>query len=349
MKANTKRKFEKGSAFITIFFFMTLVGLAASSMGIMLQGDMHLSRRVVDRLQAYEIARGAAERGLAYIVDNIENISTPCREMQEGTLGSGTYKVYIEKFGGGDFGLVAEATVGDVVQKVKVYGRYPDEKEAFMRGVFSNGDLIGHGNGTVENGTHSNQNSDFFGSINIEGNASSSGSTSMRGAANATGTVSSGAPRITFPELDWNHYYDIAAANGEVYVGDQTLKGTYNPSGGVMYVVGNVDTTSAIVNGMVICTGTFEDHGKTVIKAPQGEPAIAARNGHVDFHGKSAVEGLVYTGGGDVYMHGNTQITGSVIVWGTYDSYGNWGQLDYMETDPELTSSSTIKVLVWEL
>ena len=75
--------------------------------------------------------------------------------MQEGVLGNGTYKVYIEKFGEGDFGLISSATVNDVTQKIKVYGRYPDEKEAFMRGVFSNGDLIGHGNGTVENGTHS--------------------------------------------------------------------------------------------------------------------------------------------------------------------------------------------------
>jgi len=340
---------SRGSALLTILFFVMLIGLAAGSMGVMMSRDLFTNRRIVDRSRAQEVADGAAQQAVALIVDDISNLLTPSSELQSGNIGGGTYSVNISSVGGGISMIAAQGTVNDVTRTVKVYVRAPTSGLAFMRGIFANGDLIGHGNGYVDNGTHSNQDSDFHGNIEVRGDASSSGTTALQGAARVTGTASSGAPRIDFPELDFDHYYNIALANGQVYVGNRVLSGTYSPPGGVMWIIGNVDTKgTTTINGAVFATGNIEDHGKTTLNQQGDLPALVSRDGFISFHGKSRFEGLVYTASGNVYLHGSTRITGSIVSFGDVDGYGNWGQLDYQAQDPQVKDDAVIKVLAWE-
>jgi hypothetical protein len=351
MNAQTHHKSDndRGSAFLAILFFIMLIGLAAGSMGVMLSQDLFTNRRIVDRSKAQQVADGAAQQAIALMIDDITNLTTPSSEMQSGTMGDGTYNVAVSNVGGGVYAVTAQGTVNSLTRTVKVYVRLPTAGLAFTRGIFANGDLIGHGGGYVANGTHSNQDSDFHGNIEVRGDASSCGTTSLAGAATVTGTASSGAARIDFPELDFDHYYNIAVANGEVYVGDMVLSGTYSPPGGVMWIIGNVDTKgTTTINGAIFATGNIEDHGKTTLNQQGDLPALVSRDGYISFHGKSRFEGLIYTASGQVILHGSTAITGSIVSFGAVDSQGNWGQLDYNEQDPEIKNDAVIKVLAWE-
>lgn len=331
-----------------------LIGLAAGSMGMMLQQDVFTMRRVVNRMKAREIADGAAHQALGFIANDPSQITMPSAELTGGTMGEGTYNVTLQDVGGGVKAIIAQGSVDNVSQTVKVYLRYPDFAFALQRGIFANGDLIGHGNGTVKNGTHSNQNTDFHGNVEVQGNASSTGTTTLQGAARVTGTVTSGAPRVSFPELDFDHYYQIALQNGQVFYGSgknnvYMLTGNYSPPGGVMWVVGNVDTKgNTNINGAVFATGNIEDHGKTRQTKFGEHPALASHSGYISFHGNSRFEGLVYAKSGSVFLHGSTAIVGSICAFGDVDSKGNWGQLDYQEQNPQLENDLIVKVLAWE-
>ncbi|MCF7855214.1 MAG: hypothetical protein K9N51_10495 [Candidatus Pacebacteria bacterium] len=338
----------RGSAFIAVLFFVMLIGLVAGTVGMMLGGDLHQSHRVITRAKARHIADGAAYQALGFVADDPDTLNNPPTAMITGSMGEGTYSVSIQPISGG---VSAEAigTVDDITETVRVYLRAPNYGAALAVGIFANGDIIGHGNGYVESGTHSNQSTEFWGSIEVRGDADSVGTTTLKGAANVTGTARSGVRRVAFPPLDFDYYYEIAKANNQVYTGDMVLKGTYNPPGGVMWVDGNVDTQgTTTINGAIFATGNIEDHGKTTLIKHSDFPALASENGFISFHGKSTFEGLIYTKTGNVYLHGNTGITGAIIAWGDVDSQGNWGQLDYQLQNPKLEDDNTVEFVAWE-
>ena len=342
------RRDDTGSAFLAVLFFVMLIGLVAGTVGMMLGGDLHQSHRIITRAKARHIADGAAYQALGFVADDPDTLANPPTAMITGSMGEGTYSVSIQPISGG---VAAEATgtVDNVTETVRVYLRAPNYGAALAVGIFANGDIIGHGNGYVENGTHSNQNTELWGSIEVRGDADSVGTTTLKGAASVTGTPRSGVARVAFPPLDFAHYYQIADANNQVYDGDMELKGTYNPPGGVMWINGNVDTKgTTTINGAVFATGNIEDHGKTTLNQYNGFPALASENGYISFHGKSTFEGLIYTKTGNVYLHGSTAITGAVIAWGDVDSHGNWGQLDYQLQQPKLEDDNTVEFVAWE-
>ena len=345
---------SRGSALLIGMFCVLVAGMLATNLTQVVQQDIHASTKLICRTQALEIADGAASQALAAIMENTETIDELPGEVASGELGGGTYSVSLNPLGSGAYVLHSLGTVRDTTEQVKVYFNAPVSKAAFMRGMFANHDLDANGGGgcygNAGNGTHSNQNSSIRGSVEVLGDASSAGVTDVRGAARVTGTVSSGVDPIPFPQLDYDHYYRIAESNGEVYTGDQTLKGNYSPAGGVMWVVGDVRVRSKTrFHGALFATGDIDQAGKCEFYQVNNLPAMVSRDGNIFLHGRcDRMEGLVYAGSGNIEITGRHRIYGAVWAWGYIFARGNWGTLDFELQEPEIQGSDRVTLTAWE-
>ncbi|MFO7820663.1 MAG: hypothetical protein R6V56_01180, partial [Lentisphaeria bacterium] len=208
--------------------------------------------------------------------------------------------------------------------------------------------------GDLAHGTHSNSNSTLKGHVTVKGDADSVGATNVKGAATVDGTINSGASSITFPKIDFDYYYNVAASNGEIYTpsgGKMNITGgTYSPAGGVMWVVGEVkisgDTT---INGALFATGDIHQAGQCTVNKVGDLPAFASRDGDIHLTGSGgSIEGAVYAASGRIDVTGYHRIQGSLIAWGEVFTRGNWGILDFVRENPKLEGGNTVEILAWE-
>jgi hypothetical protein len=332
-------------------FCLMIVTLVSAGMSTMIRNDMQMNKMIIQRAKALEIADGAAHQALAMIALTPNQPVMLPSSMAAGTLGEGSYTVEQSEVAGGVAALLATGTVAGATQRVKVYAQRPSFFTALSKGIFSNGSIDISGNGLLRNGSHSNQDTIVWGSCEVQtGSVDSVLTSTTGGAANiASGQVNSSVPRVSLPELDFDHYYTIARANGQIYIGDKTLKGTYAPPGGVMWVVGNVTIQGTTdFTGMLVATGDIYQAGSCTQTPVNGMPALVSRNGKIDFQGNGSFRGLIYTRSGIVDIHGNSTIKGSIMSWGNVLCRGNWGLIDYEETTPQLLDDPRVRVLAWE-
>lgn len=352
---SASRRAEAGSALLTAMFCVMVVGAAATSMTLMVRQEMHVNRMLVNQAKALEIADGAAAQALGLFRSNKQNLVTPPAELRSGTMGEGSYEVELFSPASTQFAVVSTGTVAGVSETVKVFLDVPWATEARMKGVFANLDFRATGGGGVnganlENGSHSNQNSDIGGNVIISGNASSVGSTTVSGAGEVNGTVESNVPRIRFPALDYDYYFRIAQANGQVYYGDKMLKGDYAPAGGVMWVVGNVRIASHTnFTGAIFATGDIDQAGSFNQYKVNDYPAVVSRFGDIHLSGSSdAMEGLIYAGSGNIDLTGSHRIKGALWAWGEVFTRGNWGVVDFAAQKPKLAGGDLVAIAAWE-
>lgn len=330
-------------------FALMVVGLIAGSVTALLSQRRHMQGQLIERTQAAEIAEGGAARVLAALASNPESVTDPPADKLTGHILDGSYRAEVKQIAGNVFGVVSTGTVRETSETVKVYLDVPSAFFALKKGVFANGDIDASGNGALDNGSHSNQSSIYMGNCEVTGDVDSVDTSATSGHAVVHGDVRSGAPRVRFPEIDLNHYYETARDHGQVIMGDQTLRGTYNPPGGVMWVVGDVTilaTTS--INGMLIATGSIDQRGKCVQTQVAGKPAVAARDGNIRLRGNGTFNGMIYAQSGRVDVEGSTALTGCIVAWGDVGLRGNWGVLDYAEQNPELSGDDKLTVVAWE-
>ena len=348
---------QQGSALIAVLVIALIVAFAAGSLGTMLRSSAHTNRIIVNRVKARQIADGAAQQALALIADDFDRVSTPTSEMTSGSLGDGTYEVDIQDLGNNTAVILADGTVGNRTERVKVFFRFPQSGAAFDKGVFANDDFTGSGGGslgTLDHGSHSNQDTYLKGHVTVRGDADSVGSTTVRGAATVNGVVRSGVSPIDFPAVDFDHYYNIASANGEVYTPNggtlQMKNQTYSPDGGVMWVVGDVKISGhTTINGALFVTGDIKQAGQCELNKAGALPAFVSRDGdiHLSGHGAS-IEGLVYAASGRIDVTGYHRIYGALVAWGEVFTRGNWGVLDFVRENPEMEGANAVEILAWE-
>ena len=353
-----RNRTESGSAFLAILALVLIIALTAGSVGMMLRQDAKNNKLIVERIQARQVADGAAQQALAMIADDFDRATNPTSEMTSGTIGDGSYTVDIQSISGNISVILADGTVGDKTERVKVFFRFPSSGEAFQKGVFANDDFIASGGGSlgaVNHGSHSNQNTELKGHVEVRGDADSVGTTTVKGAASVDGTARSGVDEINFPLLDFDHYYNIASSNGEIYTaggsGRYDMKNTtYTPTGGVMWVVGDVKISGhTTINGALFATGDIHQAGQCELNQIGTLPAFVSRDGdiHLTGHGAS-LEGLVYAASGRIDVTGYHRIYGGLIAWGEVFTRGNFGVLDYVAQDPETAGSEVVEILAWE-
>lgn len=349
---------ENGSAMIAVMFFAILISLAAGNIFVMARQEMSIGHQIIDRTSAQQIAEGAACQALGFMATDVTTINTPSATVTGGTLGNGTYAVNIRTFGSNNFEIESTGTVNAMSRTIRVYGSYPSTSvQAMNKAFFTNADLRLTGGGAVKKNvdggdTHSNQNTDITGHITITGAATSTGSMSIQGAASAADGATGGVPPIDFPQLDFDHYYAIAQANGQVYNGNVKLSGTYTPPGGVIWINGDVSTKSSVtIHGVLIATGDIKQSSHFTQTQYDNFPAIVSRNGNMHLSGQTYAEGLILAQTGSIDITGGTEIYGSIMAWGDIFTRGNWGVVNYQKEEPELEDSGqdTVEVFVWEM
>jgi hypothetical protein len=287
---------------------------------------------------------------------DMANLFSPPSEMLYGTIGSGEFHVVVDDLGGGSYAISSTGTVSDVSETVKTFVQAPSTASAMAKGIFSNDKIDISGSGELDSGSHSNSTdaaaaTRIWGSVEIwTGDCDSVGTTVTGGSANIhAGTARSGVAPIAFPELDFNYYYNIALANGQVRTGNQSLSGTMAPAGGVLWVNGNVDMRKLNFTGTLVATGNVTHNGQvTMSTALPGHPVLVSKLGSLDFAGGGTFNGMVYVRTGGVTIRGNNTIHGSIMAWGLVNCNGNWGTLDYQPSQPAMLGGNQVTVLAWE-
>ncbi len=355
------RRREKGSALITLLFFAVIISLAAGNIADMARRQLHLSSLIIDRTGAQQIAEGAAHQALAYVAQNQDNIGFLPSHLRNGDMGNGQYDVEIELSGDDYFSITSTGTVRDQSRTVRVHARAPTEGLAFAYALFSNGVIDGAGTGEVSGGDtgegniHANQDIIITGSAFISGNATASGT--IVGSDNIGGSVSEGQPPISYPQLDLEHYRQIAEDNNQIHDGDLDLSSSRTPPGGVLWVNGDVHVggggrnNPATFTGLLIATGDIKQASHYRHYQKDDLPSMISRDGNIHLSGQTQhLEGLVYTGSGRIKFSGGSGFRGAIMAWDKIDLKGNWDVVEYDLQEPELEEGDErIQVLAWEM
>ncbi len=350
MKGYSKMKIKdsQGSAFIFASFCLMVVTLAATSAMTLLQHSSNMNSRLVRRAQALAIAEGAANQILAdiYLTPEKAYYSTGTKTT---SLGGGDAELYVEHIQDEVFCVQSSGTFDNTTQTVKVYTEIPSFSIAFTRAIFSNQNIDANGNGTLDRGSHSNGKTSYSGNCYVDGLVDASKIAIIGGNAEVTGSVKSDVPRIEFPSLDFNYYYQLAQENNQIFVGDLSLKGTYSPPGGVLWIVGDVTINSqTVINGALFVTGDIRQTGSCEQRKVDNLPALVSRDGNIYLGGGGVFQGLIYAKSGRVDLYGTTSIVGQIIAWDDVYTRGNWGVIIYEEQQPEVLDDNLLTVLAWE-
>jgi cytoskeletal protein CcmA (bactofilin family) len=228
---------------------------------------------------------------------------------------------------------------------------------AYGYAIVSGGTMTWSGSGDVVLGPgakiHSNDRFKMTGSGGVEGNISSTvkiwltGSSHITGNAAApvfdtsgsciTGSKTTGSvAAVAIPNIDLTPYYNAALASGQVYNGNQHFSsGNVAPSGGIMWVNGNLRiSSSGQMIGCFIATGNIDITGSGDQIKVANYPAFVSRDGDVDLAGSGQTHGLIYVRIGDFDTSGSGNHIGSIIVGGTYDASGSGDFMTYENSTP---------------
>lgn len=322
---------ERGSAMMMAMFCILMVVLASVTIMTVAKQELGMSRYLVDRTKARAVANGGMEKTLGWLSKNQSQIQNIPANIATGTLGNGSYVVTSSSVGGSVVELVSTARVGATTAETRVYVSCPNTDIAMAAAIFSNGNIAGNGSYTVNGGIYSNQNVNTGGSSTINGNVYASGTATAMTAAGYS--VHSSAPKVTFPLVDFNYYYAIAQANGQVITASDFNKNktaTYTPPGGVLWVNANGSDIklngnyTITVNGtLVVYNGNLNVIGNAILVVTGNTstngvaPAILINSGSLSLGGGSSITGCVYVNAGTINMQGSANaLNCNMVSWG---------------------------------
>jgi hypothetical protein len=169
-----------------------------------------------------------------------------------------------------------------------------------------------------------------------------------------TGTITKAPVDVVpVPEIDLVPYYNHALANNEVHNGSQTLSGSYDPVGGIMWVNGDLHLSgSATRTGCFIATGDIKLSGSAGQRKVADYPGFLSRDGAIKLSGSGDYEGLIYARIGDIEITGGGSLTGSIICGGNFKKAGSSTVISYVESVPvaptEVASEGILCISAWQ-
>jgi hypothetical protein len=375
MRGNRACRRREGQALLTvmgiIFALCIVLGvvIAASS------ARTYMAQKLADRTRAVAIAEAGAASAYSVLVTNF-SLRTNSAAFPGAAYGGGSYALKVTPVSSNVAVVSSTGTCGIakeyVVLDVKNYGPYGATNwssggttnglstNAFDYAICAGGTLSWAGNADMQmsNGwMHCNAGYSANGNNTIRGNVSSSVSIGMVGGAEITGTgeapvISGGGignpviatvPLVPIPIIDLTPYYNAALANGQVFTGTKSLSGTVTPSGGIMWVNGDISIGDGLYTGCFIATGDISIGGGNAsaefVKVNQ-YPVMASRDGDISVQGGKqsllAFNGLIYckTGGFNKQGNGNVQGRGSIIAAGGVSKNGGWSGMLYENSTP---------------
>jgi hypothetical protein len=337
-------------------FGVMLVAMVTMGLAVVIGQDFFSARLMERGTSAFLVADGAMEYAISRIKQDPKLLAAPPADIRGGQIGGGTYRITINHVGISMYRVESVGTVHEVQRTVISFLYVQDPYAGFRKAILSHHDLLMTGSGECYGGTHANQSTELGGSVDVSGDVDSVRTTTVTGGGVniLNGTARSGRSPLIFPTLDFAHYYNIARENNMVYTGNYGLNGNYAPPGGVLWIDGNLTVTGKTwFKGCIIVTGTFRQNGGFVHEPVGTMPAIASREGNIEFYGGTAgapvkILGLVYAKSGLITLHGNSPIRGNVMGWGGVTCHGNWGVVDLVEQKPEIEEDVVVEVVSWE-
>ncbi len=131
--------------------------------------------------------------------------------------------------------------------------------------------------------------------------------------------------------------------------------GSYTPSGGILWVNGDVQLSSHYnFNGSIIATGAIHLSGQGNVTPTTCNFAVATRDGpEIRNQTTGTVKGLIYAKSGDYTHTANGRVEGQIIVRGDIKKAGNSDALLYGDSEPTPPGAGTppttlITVSAWQ-
>jgi hypothetical protein len=152
-------------------------------------------------------------------------------------------------------------------------------------------------------------------------------------------------PLVQIPQLDLTPYYNWAADNGAVIgdLGTITRTTDWVIPGGVLWVNGDFRYSgSGNIIGAIIATGNIIWTGSGSQVKVDSNPSLISRDGSIDISGNGEFHGLIYAPNGDFEKTGAGQVTGTILVGGTFTKGGGWEMLSYEDSTPVPPDSGTV-------
>lgn len=272
--------------------------------------------------KAFFLAEAGVSDAYALLKDNYNNKDNPLLFPQT-ALGEGTYDVTILQ-PSGRVVIQSLGSVKNIERTVLVEVKLADSLEGFNYGLFSNneGELVG--SAVINANIVSNDSWDIRGNSDVNGVARAVDEIEVTGNASVDEELEN-ADTVDFPTFDFNYYYNLAAS-ADRYEGDQNWNNVnLQPTNGVVYVNGDVDIqgTSTLV-GAIVATGKIDVNGTFTQTGVSNLPSLMSRDESIELRGDVVIgNGLVYSGGDDVEIHGNVTVTGSIMSFDQVIVTGN--------------------------
>jgi len=129
-------------------------------------------------------------------------------------------------------------------------------------------------------------------------------------------------PTVEIPDIDLTPYYNWANDHGEVHNG-YSSNSSDTPSGGILWVDGDVNISGGTFSGSIIATGDIHLSGQAKVIASDCAFALASRDGDIQIAGQVEVTGLIYAKTGGLRHTGGGEIAGQIIINGDIWKAGN--------------------------
>lgn len=353
---------DKGTVFVTTMLTLMLMLMAGEYFYKMAdQGNY-----TVKRMQSSTQARYLAEAGMSSAFASLYSSWSTSKSWASTNLGLGSYSASVATPSGSRPLVTATGVVNSVTRATTAELTAPspsalnyaiagggnasiDSGTANSPGTIT-GDIYGGGNVTLD-GASNGPTLAVTGSVQAGGNLTSSSSATVSGSSTPNYSTS-----VAFPTPTMSYYQNIAQTNGYYINGNKTYTNASpipaNPTGGVIYVTGNViiqgtqSTTACIVaGGNIDIDKSGSTYPRVTINQYSTYPAIVTQ-GNFTFSTTGnggaylTTTGLVYVGGNYTFSSGNHDswsLTGTLIARGnvtiTPQSFNN-GTVTYVNQNP---------------
>lgn len=374
---------KRGSALITLLVIIAIVAYAGAAMMAFAKQQTYAMSKIKSYLKAQSYAEAGANEAYSQLKTNFaaaDNAALfPAKQ-----FGDGSYDATVTKVTAKRASISCVGSCGGVTALVKVdvqnfgvgtgatWWERPDDSP-WSYTVFCNGYIRMNGSGTMAGRVHVNNYFDCNGSftwgdmtdqakqcwVSISGAqglmGSGNGLINGRAAApvidnkvtvNGTKTIGPVAT-IEFPVIDLTPYYNIAAANGQVLNGNQTIGANTswnNVPGGVKWINGTLlvksGKTLATTGTTIIATGSIDWRGGAQVSPKPGFPAIVSKTGSIDLSGSHTINGLVYAPG-NITWKGSGSFDGTLMCGGNMTFNGSSDIVGYANAEPNAQGGST--------
>jgi len=330
-----------------------------------------MAQTLADRTRAVLIAEAGAAQAYAVLAADFNQRTNPAA-FTPFAYGGGMCTLKVVPFDSNGATIIATGMCGRVQEYVMLdvrnYGPYVSSRtggttnglstNAFDYAICAGGTLSWAGNSdiTLSNAwLHCNSAYNANGANKVKGNVSSSVGISLCGNAEITGTgvapsisgnvgnpIIMPVPLVPIPNIDLTPYYLAALANNQVFNGNRSLSGNVAPTGGIMWVNGNVYFGNGTYTGCFIATGDIQikttGQGTVTFNKVANYPILVSRDGDITVKQAKTMtfNGLIYAKTGGFYKQGSGDVIGrgSIVVAGGFNKVGEWSGMLYEDSTP---------------